>query len=451
MPASIRGLSPRSNRPDPIMLRPYLELPRAVHILCLGTFINRAGTFLIPFLTLYLTGHRGFSEFAATSTIAVVGLGSMTAAVVGGHLADQIGRRWVMLFSLVGNAGVLLVFGFLHSPWTVIPCLFVFTLLADMYRPAASAMMADLVEPERRTLSFGLLYTAINLGFGVGAVGGGFLSKRAGFQTLFYVDAATSLFYAGIIYFTIRETLGLIRAGRPAPSVVTVEDEVTYARKPIEPVESAPAPEIPFRTAMARIARDYSFLAYCAGQLCVATVFLQSMTSLPLLLHSHFNIDTEGYGRIIAANGIMIALFQIPLTAFIQRFNRAKVLLLGALATAVGFGVTEFAHTQTQFIGTVIIWTLGEMLMAPINQPIVSEMAPPELRARYFGVFGMSFSFAMTVSAPLGGWVLQQYGGPGLTRASLCVGLFGTAILAALYRRLQPRPANAIHTAAPHG
>jgi len=431
------------------MLRPYLELPRAVHILCLGTFINRAGTFLIPFLTLYLSGQRGFTEFAATSTVAVVGLGSMTAAVIGGHLADQIGRRWVMLFSLVGNAGILLVFGFLRSPWTIVPCLFAFTLLADMYRPAASAMMADLVEPERRSLSFGLLYTAINLGFAVGAVVGGVLSKRSGFQTLFYVDAATSLFYAGIIFFSIRETLGVVRAGRPTTPPVDC-DATQSAPSPATPAPAEP-PEIPFSTAMRRIARDYPFLAYCAGQLCVSTVFMQSMTSLPLLLHSHFGIDTEGYGRIIAANGVLIALFQIPLTAFIQRFNRAKILILGALATAIGFGVTEFAHTPAQFVGTVIIWTLGEMMMAPINQPIVSEMAPTDLRARYFGVFGMSFAFAMTISAPLGGWVLQRFGGAGLTRASLCVGLFGTAILAALYRRLQPRPTRPVHNAASHG
>lgn len=98
------------------MLRPYLELPRAVHVLCIGSFVNRAGTFLIPFLTLYLTTQRGFSETAATSGVALCGAGSMMASLIGGHLADKIGRRWVMLLALFGNAAVLLVFGFLRSP-----------------------------------------------------------------------------------------------------------------------------------------------------------------------------------------------------------------------------------------------------------------------------------------------------------------------------------------------
>jgi len=424
------------------MIRPYLELPRAVHILCIGSFINRAGTFLIPFLTLYLTSKRGFSEFAATSGAAVCGVGSVTASLVGGHLADQIGRRRVMLMSLFGNAGVLLVFGFLHSPWTMFPCLFLFTMLADMYRPAASAMMGDLVEPERRSLSFGLMYTAINLGFGVGAVAGGTISRRLGFEWMFAIDATTSVIYGAIILLFIRESLGMHRPP-PLEASVPVEGD-TVDPTTIHGERADASVVVPLKAAVGIILRDRVFLLFCLSSFCIGTVFMQSMTSLPLYLRNEFNIDSEGYGRIISVNGLLIALLQLPLTAAIQRFNRATMLLLGALATAFGFGATELASVPIGFGFTVAIWTIGEMLMAPFNGPVVTDLAGPTMRGRYFGVFGMSFSVAMMVSAPIGGWVLQRFGGVVLWRGCLVMGLIGAGILAALHARLQPQTQNGI-------
>lgn len=418
------------------MLRPYLELPRAVHILCIGSFVNRAGTFLIPFLTLYLTTQRGFSEMAATSGVALCGVGSMLASLVGGHLADQIGRRRVMLLALFGNAGVLIVFGFLHSPWTMLPCLFLFSLLADMYRPAASAMMSDLVEPERRSLSFGLMYTAINLGFGVGAWAGGAISLHLGFGWMFAIDASTSIVYAIIIFALIRETLGMHRAP-PVEAAVPVEGDSVDPTSLAAPSDG-PVAEIPIRAAMGRIVRDRMFLLFCLSSFCIGTVFMQSMTSFPLFFHSEYHINSETYGRIISVNGLLIAVLQLPLTAAIQRRNRAHMMILGAMCTAIGFGATELARAPVGLALTVVVWTFGEMLMAPFNGPIVTDMAGPDMRARYFGVFGLSFSVALTVSTPLGGWVLQRFGGVVLTRGCLVVGMIAVAILFRLRRHLQP-------------
>lgn len=419
------------------MLRPYLELPRAVHILCIGTFVNRAGTFLIPFLTMYLTSKRGFSELAATSGAALCGAGSVVAALVGGHLADQIGRRRVMLLSLFGNAGVLLVFGFLHSPWTMLPALFLFSLLADMYRPAVQAMLSDLVEPERRSLSFGLMYTALNLGFGVGAWAGGKISSRLGFQWMFAIDASTSLVYGVIILVMIRETLRRHRTP-PVEASVPVEgdpiDPTTLVTPPDEPIV-----EISMGEAAGRILRDRVFLLYCLASFFIGTVFVQSMTSFPLLFKKDYDINSETYGWIISVNGFLIALCQLPVTAAIQGRDRGTVVVLGALALACGFGATELASTPVGLAVTVAIWTVGEMLMAPINGPVVTDLAGPHMRARYFGVFGMSFSSALTLSTPLGGWVLQRFGGVVLTRSCFVVALVAVAILISLHRHIQPK------------
>lgn len=306
-----------------------------------------------------------------------------------------------------------------------------------MYRPAASAMMSDLVEPERRSLSFGLMYTAINLGFGVGAWAGGAISLHFGFKWMFAIDASTSIIYAIIIFALIRETLDVHHAP-PVETAVPVEgDAVDPTSIPHSGAE--PATEIPLREAIGRILRDRVFLLFCLASFCIGTVFMQSMTSFPLFFHHDYHIDSESYGRIISVNGLMIALFQLPLTAAIQHCNRARVMILGALATAVGFGATELAHAPAGLALTVAIWTLGEMLMAPFNGPIVTDLAGPQMRARYFGVFGLSFSGALTLSTPLGGWVLQRFGGVVLTRGCFVVGMVAVGILVGLHRHLQPR------------
>src|SRR5262249_39778780 len=282
------------------MLRNYLNLPRSVYILCLGTFINRAGAFLVTFLTLYLVDRLGFSKVAATSALGVFGLGAIVAALVGGHLADHIGRKTVMLIGLIGSAPMMLTCSSaLSYPLTLAP-LPGLALLADMSRPAASAMIADLVEPIRRPHAFGLMYVSINLGFAVAPVVGGMLAKYS-FKLLFWLDALTSLTYAAIILLRIRETL-------PARGSIQ------------QPEAGRPG----FRDAARWIARDNVYLGFCLATLLIAMVYMQAMSTLPLYLLSR-GIDLVYYGRIISLNGLLIVCLQLPLTALVHGRDRFRV------------------------------------------------------------------------------------------------------------------------------
>ena len=151
-------------------MRSYLTLPRAVHILCAGILVNRAGTLLVPFLTLYLRGKLGLGIESATRLMGAYGAGALVAAIVGGQLADRFGRKRVMVGSLAGGAVVLWIFPLLDSDWLVALGLFVFAMVGEMYRPATQAMIADLVEPERRPQAFAMIYVAINLGFTIAPI-----------------------------------------------------------------------------------------------------------------------------------------------------------------------------------------------------------------------------------------------------------------------------------------
>lgn len=399
--------------------RQYLQLPGQVYVLCLGTFVNRAGSFVLTFLSLYLTRKIGADVGFATLAMGTAGFGSLAAGLIGGHLADHFGRRVVMIAALAGGAGIAAVFGFLDQRPTILAALFAFNLITDMYRPAAAAMIADLVPPERRPQAFALMYVAINLGFAIAPVVGGFIASYS-YLALFLGDAGTTLIYAGIIALFVRETL----PARVQPSDAGAGGE---------------AQSIPLRAAVSQIISDGAFMRFVLGMFLVSLVFVQSWSTLPLFMNAHGFAEKE-FGRVIAINGMMIVLLQLPITALATRFPRVVILALSALFTGLGFGATHYSVALWHFAITVIVWTIGEMMQAPIIPAVVGELAPVRLRARYMGVINMSFALASGLGSPLGGQVLKRFGPATLWTTTAVLGVLSALIYTSLRSRIEHQP-----------
>jgi MFS family permease len=407
------------------MLQTYLQLPRTVYILCIGTFINRAGTLLFPFLTLYMVEHLHTSTRFATRAMAAYGVGAMAAVLVGGHLADAIGRRVIMLIATFGSAGLMLTLSAAPGKWTMVACLCALAFVAEMFRPACSAMIADVTPPAQRKAAYSLQYVAINLGFAVAPVVGGWIVENVSYRWLFWGDAATTACLGLIILVGLRETIHFAHAEHAASA---------------HPLAGSTA-------GLSQVLTDGTFMVFCLATLCVSMMFMQSMATLPLYLHD-LGIGQQQYGRIIAVNGIMIALLQLPFAAWLTRFDRTRLLVVSTIVIGVGFGMTALCSVVWQFIATVIVWTLGEMISAALVQPIVSDLAPPRLRARYMGVLSMCFSAGSVLGIPLGGEVMARFGG-----RVLWIGCLGAATVAALCYlsireriREHPHPAPAPNT-----
>ncbi len=432
------------------MIRQYLDLPRSIHILCLGSLVNRAGTFVVIFLTLYLKTSLGLSVTFATTTMGLFGAGAIVAALVGGQLADQIGRRPVMLFALLGGAVILIVFSFVTTPWLIMLMVLLFACVAETFRPAAAAMIADLTTPEQRPHAFALMYVSINLGFAVGAFVGGIIASY-NFHWLFWGDALTSAIFALIIFAALRETLpSRATAGASIPSQrcgtdkrakqgdadSTDSDENTEAIYHSEQPSLSVEP-VPILTAARHIIMDTPFVVFCLATFLIALVFMQSLSTLPLYLEQR-GFQPDDYGTIIALNGLLIVLLQLPLTAFLTRFDRGNVMVLGAVFNAVGFGLIALAVTLWQFALTIVVWTLGEIMAAPYSQAIVSDLAPTRLRARYMGVFTMSISSAIMFAAPLGGAILtnENLGGRYLWSGAAVVAMISAALFFSVRRHI---------------
>ncbi len=385
-------------------------LPRAVWVLVAGTLITRAGSFAVPFLTIYLHRERGLSLRAAGLALAAYGAGGMIASLSGGTLADRLGRKPVVVGSpLLGGAAVVALL-FTQAPLAVVAVAFLAGAVSESGRPAVSAMLTDLTPLDRRIDAFALFRLVINLGFAVGTGLGGLLITHFGFARLFVADAATSWVYAAV-------ALALLPETRPAAA----HHETGGPRG--------------FGTVLA----DPVFRRFWLGTFAMATAFAQTMVTLPLAL-SDRGLSTAVYGALISTNGVIIIGSEFWISGRTQHHTPQRVMALGTLLLGGGFALTGLVGRSIPLLlGTVAVWTLGEMLGSPVGQAYLSAIAPPDLRGRYSGGLGLAWGLAFTVGPLLGGLALDAGGG------TLWLGAFAATVLAAaLFMTLPPVPGTAL-------
>ncbi len=401
------------------MLSDYLQLPVPVRILCLGSFFNRAGSFVVIFLAIYASEQLGFGVPFATACIGVLGLGSMIGSFIGGQLADQIGRRTVMLIALFGGAILLALLSTVTNKWGFMACVGLFSLVADLYRPAAAAMLSDLVPIERRPHAFALMYISIILGFAIAPPLGGILASYS-FQYLFWLDAITMAIFGVIILVAIRESQSQDAERGDVSSATTDNDRGGW------------------RAAVSHMAADVPFVLFCVSTLLIALVFVQGFSTLPIHLRQ-LGYSNFQFGLLMSINGLLIFLVQLPLTHWLSRFNAMNMVVAGGLLISLGFGLTAIPG-GTAFVALCIaVWTLGEILQAPFTQSIVSGLAPEHLKGNYQGLFTMCYATAVTFGAPLGGEVLHRLGPTALWTGVFLLALVAVAIYAAIHPLISKR------------
>jgi MFS family permease len=385
-------------------------LPRAYWFLWVGTVVNRLGGFVVPFLTLYLTTQRGYSVGSAALMVSLFGAGSFAANLVGGELADRLGRRPVLLASLFLAPIVTVSLGLVRATaWMAIgTTLLGFTV--DLYRPAVNASITDLVPSEHRPRAFGYLYWAINLGAAAAPVIAGSLA-RLDYLWLFIGDALTT-FVFGLF----------VLAGVPES----------------RPAQASHAASQPVSARLRALGREPLLLVFSFMGLLIGTVYMQGVVTLPLDMQGH-GLTPADYGAAIAVNGALVVLLGLPASNSAGRWPRFGALALASLLVGLGFGLYTWASALPFFALGVAVWTLGEIAFASVAPSVVADLAPVEYRGLYQGVFGASYGLAFLTGPIGGGLLLERYGPHVLWGACLAVGAVMAVGYLALARPAQRR------------
>ncbi|MGN6243107.1 MAG: MDR family MFS transporter [Motilibacteraceae bacterium] len=375
-------------------------LPRVYWWLWTGTLVNRIGAFVVPFLAIYLTSGLHRSVSYAGLVLALLGLGGTAASLAGGVLADRIGRRPTLLGAQLGTAVSLVGLGLVHGQAAVAGWALLYGFFANATRPAFSATMTDVVAPQDRVRACSLNYWAINLGFAIAPVLAGFLAQVS-YLLLFLGDALTTLALAGIVFLRVPETHPHL--DRRA--------EVGAASGPRPPAGST-----------LDAVRDPVFMAFTGLAFLLALVFMQLSSTLPVAMAAD-GLSPAQYGTAVSANGLLIVLLTVPATVWLSRFARSRVLAVAALLLGGGFALTAAASTWGAYVGTVVVWTLGEILNAPVSSAVVADLAPAHARGRYQGVYSFAWGAASFLAPLLGAWVYDALGGTVLWLACGVIGV----------------------------
>ncbi len=379
------------------------SLPGAYWVVWVGTLINRAGGFVVPLLTYYLVDERHLRLSEAGLIVSLYGAGAVGAALVGGVLADRFGRRATMALSMISGAVVMTGLGFVEDERGIAGLVLVLGFVGELYRPAVSAFVADVVPPEDRLRAYGLLYWAINLGFAIAPLAAGLVAGWS-YTALFFIDGATMGAFGVLVLLKLPET-------RP----VRAPDDTTP------------------RIGLGHVLRDGPFIAFVVLGFAFAMMMYQSTVALS----AHFAAQghsARAFGAVIAVNGIAIVLIQPWLTARLIHRDPSRVVAFAALLTGVGFALHGVSAAIVVHIVAVLVWTIGEIVASPVHSTMVANLAPAEARGRYQGVFTMSFGMASFLGPLLGAAVLEDAGPDALWLGCLAVG----AVTAAGYLLTAP-------------
>ncbi|MBT2480209.1 MFS transporter [Streptomyces sp. ISL-94] len=357
-------------------------LPRAFWWLWTSTLVNRLGAFVATFMTLYLTVNRGYSASFAGLVVALHGLGGVISSLVAGVMTDRLGRRPTLMAAQASTALSVALLGFMEHPAAIAAVALLVGMTSNASRPAVQAMMADIVRPEDRVRAFALNYWAINLGFAVSATVAGFVAQYS-YLAGFLGEAALTLVCAVLVYVKLPES----RPEKGDAAQVAAEAEIS----------------------LGTVLRDGRYMGVVGLSFLISLIFMQGSFGLPLAMGSA-GFSAGDYGLVVAVNGVLIVLLQIPVTRFIEHREPQKLLVISALLAGYGFGLTAFGGSIGVLALTVCVWTLAEIINSPTQMSLVVRLSPLHGRGRYQGMYTMSWAVASLVAPLLAGTVIDRFG-----------------------------------------
>ena len=358
---------------------------REIWILTIITFINRAGTMVLPFLSKYLKEDLHFSYSQVGWIMVFFGVGSMLGSWLGGKLSDKIGFYRIMIFSLLVSGLMFFGLQFVTSFEGLCFSMFAIMVVADMFRPAMFVSLGAYAKPENRTRALTLVRLAINLGFAAGPALGGLIIMNIGYKGLFWADGSTCIIAILIFWMKVKEK-----------------------KKPAESKEA----KLLLESNRESVFKDRPFWIFLSTCIITGVLFFQLFTTIPLYHKEQFDLTEFQTGLLLTLNGILVFFLEMPIVSYVERkkLNKIKVVSIGCLL----MGISLFLMLVNTWAGILIIMmlfmTFAEMFAFPFSNSFAISRAPKGHEGRYMAIFTMSFSLAHIISAKVGMEIISDFG-----------------------------------------
>jgi len=381
-----------------------IEYPAQYWLMFFGMLISTIGSSMIwPFLMIYASERLDLPMTALASLMTVNAIAGLITSFIAGPIIDRLGRKWVMVFSLISNGlGYLLM-----SQAETLPAFAALMALQGavnpLYRIGADAMMADMIAPAKRIEAYSMLRLSNNTGVAIGPAIGGFLAASS-YNTAFYCAAGGLSIYGLLLTAFARETLPLAEATDP---------------------ERVRQPESERFGGYGQVLRDRSFISFTLSFWLTMMAASMLWVLLAVYTKENFGLPENRYGLIPMTNALMVVFLQLPVTRVTKRFKAMPVLAVGAAFYATGVASVALGSSFWDFWISMVVMTIGELIMVPTSSTFVANLAPANMRGRYMSIYGLTWSVAHGLGPVLGGFLNDNispraiwYGGGVIAAAS---------------------------------
>ncbi len=363
----------------------FAGLSPVIWLLSAVTLINRAGTMVIPFMTIYLTSELNFSDVQTGYLMACFGLGSVAGSYLGGKLTDLIGYFQTMFWSFFLGGFMFFILMYQRDFYSIAIVIFLLSLINDLFRPALFSAVAIFSPEKDRTRSISLIRLAINLGFGIGPAFGGIIAESVGFSWLFIVDAFTCIFAGLFVWWKI-------------PRNVKPQHQETDR------------PQIP-----ASIFKDRIYLGFLLLTTLIAIIFMQLIFVIPVYLKDILCFSEANVGYLMALNGLLIAAVEMPL---VHHCDSRKTNLYWVI---IGTGMVSMSYLFLVATDIGYVWylmpilfmitiSIGEIFMFPFTNSFAFSRSTDQNRGSYMGYYSMSFSISLIIAPVIGFQIANLFG-----------------------------------------
>ncbi|WP_339624601.1 MFS transporter [uncultured Winogradskyella sp.] len=366
----------------------YIEsfkgLSKEIWCLALVSLINRAGTMVIPFLSLYLKKDLDFSNDDVGWILAFFGIGSVIGSWLGGKLTDKIGFYKVISFSLFFTGLSFVALQYITTFWGLCFGILLLMSIADTFRPALFVSLKAYSKPENRTRSLALIRLAINAGMGIGPTVAGLIIVVNGYDILFWIDGLTCIAAILLFRYLVKAPKKLIyKTEIEAPSVVknTVYKDKTY----------------------------YIFLSIC---FLFGMAFFQLIFTLPLYYEEVFGLNEFKIGLLMFVNVAIIVFFEMPMVHYLEKkiIPVVKHITMALALLALSYYVLYDNYWIGIIVVSIVIITFSEMLGFPYTNKFAINRAKQGFEGSYMALYSVSFSLAHIFSSKISLSIIDNFG-----------------------------------------
>jgi MFS family permease len=363
----------------------YTGLTRRMWLLALVMLVNRSGTMVLAFMTLYVT-HLGFTTKLAGFVVGVYGIGSLVGAYIGGKISDRFGFYYTQFFSLFCGGLLFITLGLMNTYVSICLCTFFLSMVNESFRPANATAIAHYSTAQNRTQSFSIIRLAINLGWGVGGALGGFLASF-NYHLLFWVDGFTNIFAAFLLLWILPK--------------VSVSQQQNLTKTFSKKIKAKPA------------YTDTTFLYFIGLQILFSICFFQLFTTIPLYFKEDLHINEFWIGILMAMNGVIIALVEMVIVFKLEgRQPYLRLMAYGTIIMSISFFVLNIPFMPGFIIAlfSMLLMTLAEMISMPFMNSYYISRSTEGNRGQYAGYYTMAWSAAQVIGSTTGTQVAYAIG-----------------------------------------